>query len=353
MALLRRGVVGLTVFVGAFFFFLFYLNGVSVHHRQTGTDGGVSSSPPWLVSQHAEDGRVLDSNKSEPNEQQRLDEVVIANEHEQLDRELQVVENERLDLLYTAKIRQLDKPKVIILSACDSSCDPDIVNKSLMNRETYAAQFDNVIHQYVDLEKYKHDKSSAWFKIPAIQDMFKRAPEADWIWWLDIDAVIMNKSINICRDILSRQVIETCLAWDHPLRDTDTKFRGHKYFSKATPPKLHELDLIISQDQLGLNAGSFFIRRSAFADILLDLWSAVDEQEHWNRHEQDGLIHLLLTYKSLLRHVALVPQRLFNSYHDESFSHPWRYKPGDFVVHFAGKSLTRGFKDLYNSYFNA
>lgn len=343
MGLFRRS-AGLVVFVGAFFCFLFYLNSAShhQHYRQAAED--VSTRPRE---------KAEDESPSVSTEQQRLDDLVISNEHEQLDRELQVVENERLDFLYTAKIRQLDKPKVIILSACDDSCDPEVVNKSLLNRETYAAQFDNVIHQYVDLEKYRHDKSSAWLKIPAIQDMFKRAPEADWIWWLDIDALIMNKSINICRDILSRQVIETCLAWDRPLRDTDTKFHGQKYFSKATPPKLHELDLIISQDQLGLNAGSFFIRRSAFADILLDLWSAVDEQEHWNRHEQDGLIHLLLTYKSLLRHVALVPQRLFNSYHDESFSHPWRYKPGDFVVHFAGKSLTRGFKDLYNSYFNA
>lgn len=364
--LFRRANFASVVLVLGFFLFLCYLNtngANSAGHENS--DGTVKREKENTFDNESptpgdpETNRIVNERQIIQNvlKQSDLDFQIISNEHERIHEELEVAENEKFELLYSSKIKQLDKPKILILSACDSNCDVDLVNKSIQNRESYASRYENIIHHYIDLEQYKDGPDSstptAWLKIPAIQDTFKNFPHVDWIWWLDIDALIMNKEISISRDILSRQVIETCLMWDHPLRNTDAKFHGHRYHSRKDGGlKSQNLDLIITQDRMGINAGSFMIRRSTFSNILLDFWNAIDERDHWNRHEQDGLIHLLLTYKSLLSHVALVPQRLFNAYHDDTKSHIWRYKPGDFVVHLAGWGTSQNFKSIYNSYYN-
>jgi hypothetical protein len=42
-----------------------------------------------------------------------------------------------------------------------------------------------------------------WAKIPAISDAFNMYPEAEWVWWLDVDAIIMNPNIDLYEHVLS------------------------------------------------------------------------------------------------------------------------------------------------------
>lgn len=62
-----------------------------------------------------------------------------------------------------------------------------------------------------------------------------------------------------------------------------------------TPAKLdfENVDIIVAQDQNGLNAGSFFLRRSSFTQLLIDLWrDSVFIEKEFQAREQDALVSL-------------------------------------------------------------
>lgn len=78
------------------------------------------------------------------------------------------------------------------------------------------------------------------------------------------------------------------------------------------------IDLILSQDCGGFNLGSFFVRRSAWSDRLLDIWwdPVLYEQKHmeWEHKEQDALEHIYASQPSIRTHTAFVDQRKINAF---------------------------------------
>jgi len=113
------------------------------------------------------------------------------------------------------------------------------------------------------------------------------------------------------------------------------------------------IDVIISQDCGGFNLGSFFVRRSAWSDRLLDIWwdPVLYEQMHmsWEHKEQDALEHIYTVQPHIRTHFAFVEQRKINSFplaacgkQDEMgqdlFDERFHYSSidRDFVVNMAG-----------------
>lgn len=78
------------------------------------------------------------------------------------------------------------------------------------------------------------------------------------------------------------------------------------------------IDLILAQDCAGFNLGSFFVRRSAWSDRLLDIWwdPVLYEQKHmaWEHKEQDALEHVYTAQPWIRTHTAFVEQRKINSF---------------------------------------
>ena len=116
-------------------------------------------------------------------------------------------------------------------------------------------------------------------------------------------------------------------------------------------PDVSQIDIIVSQDYLGLNAGSFFIRRSATAKWIVDMWA--DPMFINSGHvfqEQEALLKMVINHESVRAHVGYVPQRMINAYAfgDEKM----KWSPGDFVVHFAGcwigNKCEERFEDLWS-----
>ena len=81
---------------------------------------------------------------------------------------------------------------------------------------------------------------------------------------------------------------------------------------------IDSVNLIFAQDCSGFNLGSFFIRRSAWTDQLLDVWwdPVMYEQKHmdWAHKEQDALEQLYKAQPWIRSHTGFVPQRLINSF---------------------------------------
>lgn len=82
--------------------------------------------------------------------------------------------------------------------------------------------------------------------------------------------------------------------------------------------KTTSIDLIVPQDCAGFNLGSFFLRRSAWTDRLLDIWwdPVLYEQKHmeWEHKEQDALEHMYNAQPWIRTHTAFVPQRRINAF---------------------------------------
>jgi len=82
--------------------------------------------------------------------------------------------------------------------------------------------------------------------------------------------------------------------------------------------KTSSIDLLIPQDCSGFNLGSFFLRRSAWTDRLLDVWwdPVHYEQRHmqWEHKEQDALEHLYASHPWIRSRTAFIEQRRINSF---------------------------------------
>lgn len=78
------------------------------------------------------------------------------------------------------------------------------------------------------------------------------------------------------------------------------------------------INLVVPQDCAGFNLGSFFVRRSAWTDRLLDIWwdPVLYEQKHmeWEHKEQDSLEYLYANQPWVRSGVAFIPQRRVNSF---------------------------------------
>lgn len=96
-----------------------------------------------------------------------------------------------------------------------------------------------------------------------------------------------------------------------------------------------KIDLIITQDHAGLNAGSILIRNTPLMKLFIDLWSdslITQRIPSWGQKEQDALTYLIVKHPQLRQRVGFVEQRLINAYANGVCA----WIEGDLLVHFAG-----------------
>ncbi|AOW05314.1 galactosyl transferase GMA12/MNN10 family-domain-containing protein [Yarrowia lipolytica] len=229
-------------------------------------------------------------------------------------------------------------PKIALLSASNGKTDNEMAMLELVlpNRQEYC-NYHGYICAFVDLNTVDTGSDHVvWAKMGAIQRVFDEHPEVEWVWWMDTDIFLMNPEIELGEHLLSDRALVERLTYARPIRKPDATFDGEVYPSKDNPPKPENLNLLLTQDFFGINAGSFFIKRSPWTDMLLDLWyDPVHVEKNYIFKEQEALNNLIRGHKSILSHTGIYPQRLFNSYTGEP-NDVWTYKEGDLALHLAG-----------------
>ncbi|KAI8803818.1 galactosyl transferase GMA12/MNN10 family-domain-containing protein [Cladochytrium replicatum] len=148
----------------------------------------------------------------------------------------------------------------------------------------------------------------SWEKVHSIARWMQ---DYDWIWAIDADALVMNKDFDLPSIIAEAS-------------------------ASQTP------DLIIARDydDRVFNAGSFLIRTgSKDTPQLVRKWLELEHNvPRFKFLEQDALSYLYTTdYAGLRSRTVYVPMRAFNSYCAEHEVEQFRYRQGDFVVHFPGQ----------------
>ena len=156
------------------------------------------------------------------------------------------------------------------------------------------------------------------------------------------DHIFQNLQGNVYRDINEYNPLNI----SHPFKDG---YLDPDALSPKGDGDAGSLNLILSQDCSGFNLGSFFVRRSAWADRLLDVWwdPVAYEQMHmeWEHKEQDALEMLYITQPWIRQRTGFLPQRKINAFppgacSDESGQNNTRIHYNehdrDFLVNMAG-----------------
>ncbi|KAL7268588.1 hypothetical protein RUND412_008785 [Rhizina undulata] len=226
--------------------------------------------------------------------------------------------------------------QIILLSASDGKGHnggiPHLLEDTQVNRKEYA-QLHGYTYHFLNISKYEYGGAHpVWAKLPAIVETFNTFPDAQWIWWLDLDAIIMTPTIELSKFLLSHEALNNSI-----MRGVELKKGGGASTGVFTSknPNVKKVDLIFSQDLNGINAGSFFIRRSEFTRWFMDMWAdPFFMGQSWPGQEQDAVGHLIREHPIMREHLAIVPQLMINAYPIDTPGMGWR--KGDLIVHLAG-----------------
>jgi len=183
--------------------------------------------------------------------------------------------------------------EIVILTATDGHGHNGGINSILEataeNRQAYC-KHQGYNYHFINITKYDlKGAHPVWAKLPAIIETFQTYPSAQWVWWLDLDAILMTPSRSLNDVVLSREAMNAAL-----LNNTELVYDNNHKTGVSSPaaPDFKEIDFLVSQDHNGINAGSFMIRRSKFSRWMLDMWQDplyVNNKE-FGMKEQDALV---------------------------------------------------------------
>lgn len=204
-------------------------------------------------------------------------------------------------------------PPVVIVTTLDPQL-PDRFKEAIRdNRRQYAAH-----HGYATFFPSTADYDlggypESWSTVPALRHAMTLHPHTEWMWYLDSTALIANSTRDLHIQVLSPHVLESLMIRNASIIPPDSTVK--------TDPnlKVEQVGLIISQDAEGLGTGSMLIRTGDWAQYFLDMWfEPLYRTYNFKRLEIDALQHILQWHMPVLAHVALIPQRVLNSYEKEA-----------------------------------
>jgi|SRR5271154_5785802 len=102
----------------------------------------------------------------------------------------------------------------------------------------------------VDMNAFEIVKSlhPVWSKIPAISRAFELFATAEWVWWLDADAIIMTPSIDLYEHLLNPASLGRLLRKGQLIK-------GHDKVSMKARPELTTSEVCISHAEWAKIAG--------------------------------------------------------------------------------------------------
>ncbi|KAK9239176.1 galactosyl transferase GMA12/MNN10 family-domain-containing protein [Lipomyces kononenkoae] len=265
------------------------------------------------------------------------------------DRQLRKIRGKAKDTL------QPKGSKVLLLTGTDGKGHNGAITGLLeqveANREEYCA-YHGYQFVFMNLTKYVTPKKHpVWAKISAIQEALETNPTAEWVWWLDTDAIIMTPEIDLASHLLNPDILRRRMACDRTITLPDGTSSGLRVPCNMD---VNNIDMVVSQDHNGVNAGSIFFRRTEWSTAFLDMWAdPMYVNGQFERQEQDVLNHIIINHPKLREHVAIIPQRVINAYSVGGDEMGW--VTGDLVVHFAGcwvsNDCDKRWQDFWNRRF--
>ncbi|KAL8850418.1 MAG: hypothetical protein Q9221_004650 [Calogaya cf. arnoldii] len=227
-------------------------------------------------------------------------------------------------------------PEVVIVTLIDEeNMSKDYIAKVQENRNDYAARhgyttFFPTVSSYPSI----NDSPRTWSLVPALRHALTLHPHSTYFFALSPHALIMNPTLNLRTHLLSPKVLEEHMLRDKPVVPPDSVI---KTFGNL---KGDRIDLVLTQDREGLCPGSFVLKNGEWATFFLDTWfDPLYRSYNFQKAEAHALEHIVQWHPTILTKLAIIPQRLLNTYNTDIPSRGGAaalYKEGDFVVRLVG-----------------
>lgn len=217
------------------------------------------------------------------------------------------------------------RKKIAIVTLFDKNYET-LANLSLPNKIDYANKHNYDFIYFNDT--LDESRPPQWSKVKAIEYVLKQ--NYDWVWWIDIDALIMEF------DIMLESIVDD---------NYDIIFTSNKYSYLS-------------------NGSSFFKNTKTTLDFLNDCYQLkLDCLKNVNinvfDHEQQSMRQLILNEEKYKSKVKLIDERCCNSFcvtqnkdvlscYPNWNSEPNIYQKGDFVIQFCGRNLSERIFDFQN-----
>ncbi|EGC43244.1 alpha-1,2 galactosyltransferase [Histoplasma capsulatum var. duboisii H88] len=232
---------------------------------------------------------------------------------------------------------------VIVTVLDEDSLSDKYIQRIKQNREDYAKRhgYTNFFASIKEYLPYLNGAPRSWALIPALRHAYTLYPKASHFFHLSPHAVIMNPSLSLTSHILDNNRLESLMIKEKPVVPPDSVIKTFAHL------KAKDVDFIISQDAENLCPGSFILRRTDWTRYFLDVWfDPLYRSYNFAKAEIHALDHIILWHPTLLAKLALIPQRIFNSYTTESPSlvPDSLFNDGDFIIRFLGCDLPKAKK---------
>lgn len=173
----------------------------------------------------------------------------------------------------------------ILLTAADGGNNNGVdhmLERALQNRQEYCDAHGYICH-WVDISRFDGGNYGPhWKKLPAIIETFQTFPDAQWIWMLDVDAIIMSPEVDIVKRLLTHNGMRNELLRNETIKRTE-------YFTQSQID-VNDIDLVIAQDHGNINTGSFMVRRTESVQWILDMWRSEPIRRDYQSSDQGALV---------------------------------------------------------------
>ncbi|KAM0689354.1 hypothetical protein Q7P36_011432 [Cladosporium allicinum] len=223
--------------------------------------------------------------------------------------------------------------RVVIVTPLDPTLTPSHANDIKENRRDYAQRhgYDTFFPSTDDYDLMPNVPSS-WATVPALRHALTKYPDTHWLFYLTSTALIMNTREPLSDKVLTPSKLESLMITDTPVVPPDSVIKTFAHL------KGERVDFVLSQDRDGLAGGSLLIRNTDWAKYFLDAWfDPLYRSYNFQKAEGHALEHIVQWHGTVLAKLALVPQRILNSYtRDTGASNEGIYQEGDFIANFHG-----------------
>lgn len=157
------------------------------------------------------------------------------------------------------------KPKMVLVTSsqedpCPSPKGDHYLLKAMKNKLDYTRLHD--IEFYYNMAVMDPAMTGFFIKHPMVRKVMLAHPEAEWIWWMDSDALF------------------TDMAFEVPLE----RYKDHNLIVHGWEGMVYE-----EKNWIGINAGIFIIRNCQWSLNMLDIWSAMGEDRGDHRAKMGTL----------------------------------------------------------------
>lgn len=169
----------------------------------------------------------------------------------------------------------------------------------------------------------------SWTKVVAMRHALTMFPETTYFWYLDQDMFIMDMASSVENKIMAPARLEELMIKDHPVVPPDSIIKTFAHL------RGNDVDFVVTQDNDGIATSSFVIRNGLWARFFFETWfDPIYRSYNFQKAETHALEHIVQWHPTILSKMAVVPQRIINSY--SKSDHGAIFERGDMAVRIVG-----------------